>query len=100
MLIALQAAAAMVVQDILATLLTQAEARNRAKLSGLLDSLMWLAGIWTTDWALIDLNGHSSTDKIAVLVLVSAANYGGTVAGTKIGERWIKVSGRLAEHRR
>jgi len=38
----------MLVQNVLAVLLVQAEARNRALLAGLLDCLMWPAGMITT----------------------------------------------------
>ena len=39
------AAVAMLVQNVLAVLLVQAEARNRALLAGLLDCLMWPTGM-------------------------------------------------------
>jgi hypothetical protein len=42
------AAVAMLVQNVLAVFLVQAEARNRALLAGLLDCLMWPAGMVTT----------------------------------------------------
>lgn len=84
------AAAAMVIQDILAVLLTQAEARNRAHLGGWLDAAMWLAGIWTTNWSLEALHSHHLAMKIGVMAAVSCANYVGTVTGTKIGRRFVK----------
>lgn len=90
MTIVLLAAAAMVVQDVLAVLMTQAEARNRAHLAGWLDAAMWLAGIWTTNWSLQALNSHTLALKVGVMVAVSIANYAGTVTGTLIGKRWVR----------
>lgn len=89
MLIALYAAVAMFVQDILSTMLVQAEARNRAHLAGLLDSLAWVAAISTTTLSVSTLEGHDFGRQVVVVIAVSAANYFGTVAGTKIGARWL-----------
>lgn len=85
------AAVAMFIEDILSTLLTQAAARNRANLSGLLDSACWIAAIVTTALTLDILDGHNFKAKVAVIVLVSLANYLGTVAGVDIGKKLIKV---------
>jgi hypothetical protein len=89
MTIAILAAVAMFVQDVLGTLLTQAEARNKANLSAALDSVGWFAAIATTTLSVSTLQGHDLGDKIAVLALVSLANYVGTFAGTRIGQRFI-----------
>jgi hypothetical protein len=90
MIIALWAALAMVCQDIIAVPLTQAEARNRAVLSGLLDGAGWLVAITTTFLSVNALQGHSLSTKIWVIVLVSIANLVGSYLGCKIGERWVK----------
>ena len=52
------AAVAMLVQNVLAVFLVQAEARNRALLAGLLDCLMWPAGMVTTTITVTALQGH------------------------------------------
>ncbi len=90
MIVALIAAAAMFLQDLIAVPLTQAEARNRAHLAGLLDTVGWLVAITTTFVSVDTLQGHSLTNKVLVVVFVSGANYGGTVLGTKIGKRFVK----------
>lgn len=90
MLIALWAALAMVVVDILGTLLVQAEARDRAHLSAMLDTFGWYASIATTTISVTALQGHSLSLKVAVVIAVSIANYAGSWAGVKIGQRYIK----------
>src|SRR5579883_591510 len=91
MTIVLLAAFAMLAQDIIAVPLTQAEARNRAHLAGLLDTVGWLVAIATTSISVTTLLGHNIARKVAVIVAVSAANYIGTVIGTKLGKRFVKT---------
>jgi hypothetical protein len=79
MIIALWAALAMVATDILGTLLVQAEARNRAHLSAILDSAGWLFSIATL----------SISVAAIVLAAVTVANYFGSYAGVIIGQRFI-----------
>lgn len=90
MTVALLAALSMVVQDILATLLTQAEARDKAILAGVLDSVAWMAAITTTSISVTVLQGHDLKAKILVVLCVTAANFIGTTMGTLIGKRYIK----------
>lgn len=90
MLIALLAAGAMIIQDLVGTFLVQAEARNKAWLAALMDSLGWLFGIMTTSIAVTSLQGHDVKEKIIVVVAVSLANVAGTFAGVLIGKRFIK----------
>lgn len=98
MIIAILAALAMFAQDVIAVPLTQAEARNRAHLAGILDTVGWLVAIATTFISVNTLQGHSLAAKVWVIVLVSGANYFGTVTGTALGKRFVKdksVSERL-----
>ena len=88
--IALIAALAMVAQDVLAVCMTQAEARNKGLLAGLLDAGMFLFALATYHLSLNALNGHSMTEKIIVIGAVTAANILGSLLGVKIGKRWIK----------
>lgn len=90
MLIALYAALAMVVQDILGVCMVQAEARNRGLLAGIFDSLMWLATITTTTLSVTTLQGSNTRDKVVVVVAVTAANLLGSITGVIIGKRFIK----------
>lgn len=90
MLVALWAGLAMLAQDIIAVPLTQAEARNKAWLSGFLDMLGWGVAITTIKISVDALNGHSLSAKVWVVALVSAANLFGSYLGCKIGERWVK----------
>lgn len=80
---------AMLCQDIFATVLVQAEARNRKHLAGVMDASQWVFGICTTSISVTALQGHDLALKIVVLVLVSMANYGGTLLGTMIGKRFV-----------
>ena len=88
--VALLAGVAMVLQDVLGVLLTQAEARDKAILAGILDSVGWLAAIATTTLTVTVLQGHSTEEKIVVILVVTLANFVGTVTGTLIGKKYIK----------
>lgn len=90
MLIALIAALSMCCQDVLEVLKDQAQARNRAILAGLFDSLMWLALITTTSISVTALQGHKTSQKVLVIILVSAANFVGQFTGVIIGQKLIK----------
>ena len=90
MTLILFAAGCMVVQDILAVLLTDAEARNRGWLAGILDSAVWLFAIATTTIAVTALQGHSLAGKVELVVFVSVANLIGMRLGVWIGKRYIK----------
>jgi CDP-diglyceride synthetase len=89
-LIALWAAIAMVIQDVLAVMMVQAEARNRGWLAGSFDSLQWLAGIATTTISVTALQGHDFPRKVLVICAVSAANMFGSLLGVRLGKRFIK----------
>jgi hypothetical protein len=90
MIIALWAALAMVANDILAVCLVQAEARNHALLSGCLDCVMWLASIATTTISVTALQSHHFSLKVIVVVAVTLANMAGSIAGVRIGKRYIR----------
>ena len=90
MLIVLLAALAMIVQDILAVCLVQAEARNKAGLAAGLDAVMWLASISVTSISVTALQSHHLSVQAAVLIAVTLANVAGSFAGVRIGERLIK----------
>ena len=91
MLIVVLAALAMIVQDILAVCLVQAEARNRAGLAAALDAVMWLASISVTSISVTAIQGHNLDVKGAVIVAVTLANVAGSYIGVRIGERLIKA---------
>ncbi len=88
--IVILAALAMVVQDILAVMMVQAEARDRGWTAGFLDAAGWGFGIATTTISVTALQGHSTGLKIAVVVAVTAANIIGSKMGQVIGTRYIK----------
>jgi hypothetical protein len=92
MTIALLAAFAMLWNDILGTLMVQAEARNRGVLAGVFDSLQWFAAICTTTISVTALQGHSLHEKVLVIILVSCANLTGSVIGVLVGKKLIKES--------
>ena len=82
----------MIVQDVPGVIMTQAAARDRANLTGLLDTLGWLAGIMTTSVSVTALRGHNWPFKIAVIAAVSVANYVGSVTGVLIGKKFVKAA--------
>jgi choline-glycine betaine transporter len=96
--IVILAAASMVVSDVLSVVLVQAEARNKANLSGVMDTLGWGASIIVTFATLHALGGTDMALKVAVIVAVSAANYFGSWWGVVIGKRFVsETATTLAE---
>jgi hypothetical protein len=90
MTIAIWAALAMVASDVLATIMVQAEAANRGWLAGAMDTAGWYVGITTTTISVTTLNGNNTDAKVAVLVLVGAANLFGTKLGQVTGQRLLR----------
>ena len=90
MLVALIAAGAMVLADVLAVIMVQMEAANRGWFAGAMDGLGWIVGITTTSISVRVLNGHSTTGKVWVILLVTAANVFGTKLGQVIGSRLLR----------
>lgn len=87
--IALLAAAAMVLQDCIAVVMVQAEAKNLGWTAGLMDMLGWYVGIATTTISVTSLQGHNTGQKIWVLGLVGLANIFGTKGGQLLGQRFL-----------
>lgn len=96
MVIVLLAAVSMLIQDILAVLLVQAEARNKATLSAILDCLMWPAGMACTAISVTALQGHDLGLKAGVIVGVEIANLTGSYVAIGIGKRYIKENKETA----
>jgi len=94
---AIIAALTMVVTDVLGVVMVQAEARNRGWLAGWMDTAQWIVGITTTTITVTALQGHDMTEKVAVVVLVSAANLFGTKLGQMIGQRYVTDATTLAD---
>lgn len=88
--IAIIAALCMVFQDVVGTLMVQAEARNHGWLAGLCDSVMWLFTIATTTISVTALQGNNTREKVIVIVAVTAANLVGSQLGVLVGKRYIK----------
>ena len=88
--ISLLAALCMVFQDILGTLMVQAEARNHGWIAGLCDTTMWLFAITTTSISVTALQGHNVHEKVLVVILVSLANVIGSRLGVFLGKKYIK----------
>src|SRR2546429_4805862 len=81
----------MLVQNVLAVFLVQAEARNRALLAGLPDCLMWPAGMVTTTITVTALQGHHAGLKGEVIAAVTLANFVGSSAAVRLGRRFIRA---------
>lgn len=89
MIVAL-AAGAMVLDDVFAVLLVQAEARDRAVLSGVLDSIMWVFSMVVTVTTVDAMQGHHVSTKVLVVCAITLANFTGSLLGVTIGKRYIK----------
>jgi len=84
------AALLMFINNILAVLLVQAEARNRGWLAGLFDSLMDIASLGATAISVTILQGHNDYKKGGILLAITLANFIGSKIGVSIGEKYIK----------
>lgn len=93
---AILAAVCMAINDVLGTCLVMAESAERGWLAGFLDVGMWYVSIATTTISVTALAGHDTTEKIAVLVLVGAANLLGTRLGVLTGKLILKRKGDAA----
>ena len=89
MVVALIAALAMVANDICSTILVMAEAAERGWLAGAMDTLGWGVAICTTTISVTALQGHSLSEKVWVVALVSSANLFGTKLGQVAGTRLL-----------
>lgn len=78
----------MLAENIIAVLMVQSETRHRAHLAGVLSAATWLVAIAATTISVSTLGGHDTVRKALVIAFVSAANYAGTVLGTRFGDRW------------
>lgn len=90
--VALLAALCMVVQDVVAVVMVQAENRSRGWLAGILDAFAWCFGMATTTVAVSTLQGHHTAAKVAVIVAVSVANVLGSKLGQVVGDRFIPAT--------
>ena len=91
------AAVTMLFTDVLGTVMVIAEAHEQGWLAGWMDTAQWLVGITTTTITVTALQGHNLNQKIAVIVLVSAANLFGTKLGQMIGSRFVVKTKSLNE---
>jgi hypothetical protein len=111
MLIALLAAGAMVLQDILGTIMVQLEAGSlslprrktwrdyvgggwRAWGSALLDQMQWMVAITTTTISVEAFSGHDVHLKVIVFVAVSIANLIGSRTGQELGIWLLRRRGK------
>lgn len=122
-MIALVAALAMLAQDVLGTVMVQAEAASlalpgavrrsdtagtatwiaatvrrylswRMWLAGLMDAAQWGVAITTTTISVTAFAGHDFGRQVAVAVAVSAANVVGTTVGQAAGRRLLGRGGQ------
>jgi hypothetical protein len=80
----------MVVSDILATVMVQAEADNRKHVAALMDTIGWFVSITTTSISINAINSNDVMRQVLVLVFVGASNYVGTYLGVGIGAKLLK----------
>jgi hypothetical protein len=81
---------AMVSEDILYTIMTQAQNRHRPYLAGLMDTLGYLAQFVVFGVGIESLIKNGLTGRtILILAVLSAANFVGTALGTLLGDRWM-----------
>ncbi len=90
MLTIILAAVSMLVADVLSVLLVQAEARNKAVLSGVLDTIGWGAGVVVTLSTINALNGHNEALMVGVVAAVTVANFAGSWGGVRLGKRFVR----------
>ncbi len=99
--LALVASLAMLAQDLLLTTLTQAEARDRWVLAGVLDCGGFLAQVTTYGVSIDAIVTHGlGTRTLVVLAALTVANFIGTGLGTLLGSKWIHAASILGEVQR
>ena len=81
------ASGCMVVTDVIATIMVQAEAAYRRHLSAAMDTLGWMVSITTTVYSLRLLDSHSLLAHLLCYAGVGAANYYGTWLGVGLGAK-------------
>lgn len=89
-LVIIVASLAMVVQDVVGTIMVQAEAANRGWLAGWCDAIGWGVGIASTFYSITALEGHDLPLKVGIIVFVTVANVVGTKLGQVIGTRLLE----------
>lgn len=89
-LLCLLAAGAMIAQDIMLTLMVQAQTRHHWALAGLLDSVGFLTQVVTYGVSIdVVIKNGLDARSLWVLAALTAANFIGTGLGTILGDRWI-----------
>ena len=89
--ILLAAFAAMCANDIAMTIMVIEEARLSAVMAGLFDIAGWITSLVCSALAIESIirNGWRSRRSLAIIAVVSCANFMGTVAGVTIGSAII-----------
>ena len=67
-------------------------------LVGLLDCLMWPAGMITTTITVTALQGHHAGLKGEVIAAVTLANFVGSSAAVSLGRRFIRGAASVEQH--
>jgi hypothetical protein len=89
MVIALIAAGCMLIQDTLNSLKVQAQSRRHGWMAGCIDVVSWLCFLLSTKFSLDAINGHSTTQKVMVIGLVSCSNLFGQRLGESVGRKFV-----------
>lgn len=89
--LAILAALAMLIQDVIAVVLVQAEAKNKGWTAGLMDMLGWLVAFTTLRIA-IKAEGSALVETV---ILVSIANVLGTKLGQVTGQHFLEKKIRV-----
>ena len=92
MLLALLAASAMIVQDTVAVVMVQAEAKQLGWTAGFMDMIGWLVAFVSLR---ISITSHG-TGEVEAVVLISIANVLGTKIGQLTGKRFLKEKVRTS----
>lgn len=87
--VALMTFGCFVLANIFSTLMVQAEARNRAVLSGLFEGIFALFWIVAARYSIIALGYKRILDVALILAVLFAGNFVGAFLGVKVGERYI-----------
>jgi len=90
--LAFLAAAAMIVQDTVAVVMVQAEAKNLGWTAGFMDAIGWLVAFVSLR---ISITSHGA-GEIEAVVLVSVANVLGTKLGQVTGKRFLREKTRVS----
>lgn len=84
------AALTMIAYNVLSVFLVQAEARNWAWLTAVIEVFRWPANFLVTYFGVTTLQGHDPHSKLVMMATLTTFNAAGSLVGVHLGRRLIR----------